>query len=72
MKYKELKNKRNTKEYESWFLRYIPFEEKLDKEERKLSKEKKKLHKNKTQSNKGKKKRKTKKNKKGLLNIFNI
>ena len=72
MKYKELKNKRNTKEYESWFLRYIPFEEKLDKEERKLSKEKKKLHKNKTQSNKGKKKRKTKKNKRGLLKIFNI
>jgi hypothetical protein len=26
-KYKELKNKRNSKEYESWFLRYIPFEE---------------------------------------------
>ena len=72
MKYKELKGKRNTKEYESWFLRYIPFEEKLDKEERKMSKEKKKLHNKKTHSNKGKNKRRTKKSKKGLLNIFNI
>lgn len=73
IKYKELKGKRNTKEYESWFLRYIPFEEKIDKEERKLSKEKKKFNKNKTHSKKGKnKKRTTKKNKKGLLNIFNI
>ena len=26
-KYKELKHKRNSKEYESWFLRYVPFEQ---------------------------------------------
>jgi hypothetical protein len=34
-KYKELKNKRNSKEYESWFLRYVPFEEKMEKKEKK-------------------------------------
>lgn len=34
-KYAELKGKRNSKEYESWFLRYIPFENKMDKEEKK-------------------------------------
>lgn len=33
-KYTELKGKRNTNEYESWFLRYIPFEDKMDKEEK--------------------------------------
>jgi hypothetical protein len=50
-KYKELKNKRNSLEYESWFLRYIPFEVKMEKEEtkemkntnKKLKKEKRKL-----------------------------
>ena len=25
-KYEELKNKKNTREYEEWFLRYIPYE----------------------------------------------
>jgi len=30
-KYTELKGKRNSKDYESWFLRYIPFEDKMDK-----------------------------------------
>ena len=30
LKYKELKNKRGTKEYDSWFLRYIPFEEEMN------------------------------------------
>jgi hypothetical protein len=25
-KYEELKNKRNSREYEEWFLRYIPYE----------------------------------------------
>ena len=52
-KYKELKNKRNSLEYESWFLRYIPFEVKMEKEEakemkntnKKLKKEKHKLKK---------------------------
>jgi len=38
-KYKELKNQRNSKEYESWFLRYIPFEEKMEKKEKKEEKE---------------------------------
>ena len=37
-KYKELKNKRNSKEYESWFLRYVPFEEKMEKKEKKEDK----------------------------------
>lgn len=52
-KYKELKNKRNSLEYESWFLRYIPFEVKMEKEEikemkntnKKLKKETRKLKK---------------------------
>ena len=34
-KYKELKNKRKTKEYEWWFLRYIPSQSKLDKKHKK-------------------------------------
>ena len=34
-KYKELKNNRKSLDYESWFLRYIPFEVKMDKEETK-------------------------------------
>ena len=37
-KYKELKNQRNSKEYESWFLRYVPFEEKMEKKEKKEDK----------------------------------
>ena len=36
-KYKELKGQRNSKEYESWFLRYIPFEEKMDKEDKRAN-----------------------------------
>jgi len=70
-KYKELKSKRNTKEYESWFLRYIPFEESTKKEEKKL--ENKKSSKNKTRS-KGKeskgKKRKSKKTQKSFINML--
>ena len=46
-KYKELKNKKGTKEYEWFFLRYIPAQDKIDKKTtshiRKLKKEKKKL-----------------------------
>jgi len=34
---KELKGQRNSKEYESWFLRYIPFEEKMDKEDKRAN-----------------------------------
>ena len=51
-KHKELKNKRNTREYEAWFLRYVPFEL-----------EKNKSTKLKTSKNKSKKK--TDKKKKG-------
>lgn len=40
-KYKELKGKRGTKEFESWFLRYVPFEEKMAKKEKKEDKMKK-------------------------------
>ena len=49
-KYKELKNKRNTKEYESWFLRYVPFEEKESKNEKKKDSDSKRENKNKTQT----------------------
>jgi hypothetical protein len=38
-KYTELKGQRNSRDYESWFLRYIPFENKMDKEEKKADKE---------------------------------
>lgn len=70
-KFKELKNKRKTKEYEWWFLRYIPSQAKLVKKHKKKFKKlvykTKKLHnKNKhyeRKINKTKKKRK-KKNKK--------
>ena len=50
-KYKELKGERGSKEYESWFLRYVPFEEKTNKSNTK--------HKTRSHSNK-----KTKANKK--------
>lgn len=69
-KYKELKSKRNTKEYESWFLRYIPLEESTEKQDMKLDK---KSCKNKTRS-KGKGKGKTRKSKgktkKNLINLL--
>jgi hypothetical protein len=82
--YKELKGNRGTKEYESWFLRYVPFEEKMEKEERKKDKTigKKHISKkdyskyNKTmKGTKGrgyKKSKKSKKNKtkKGIFGIF--
>ena len=63
-KYKELKNKRNTKEYESWFLRYVPFEENESKKENKNRKENesKRESKKKTQKRKSSNKRKTRKN----------
>ena len=68
-KYKELKDKRNTKEYESWFLRYIPFEEKINNKERKSKKNKTKKHKTKKHKTK---KNKTKKHKKNIIEIFNV
>ena len=72
LKYKELKGKRNSKEYESWFLRYIPFEEKLDKEEKKLEKQVKKLTKHKTTKHKKKKTTKKKKTRKNIIEFFDI
>ena len=73
-KYKELKDKRNTKEYESWFLRYIPFEEKSNNKERKSNKNK--SNKNQTKKHKTKKhktkKNKTKKHKKNIIEFFNV
>tara|TARA_B110000037_G_scaffold95949_1_gene112541 strand:- start:725 stop:2185 length:1461 start_codon:yes stop_codon:yes gene_type:complete len=74
-KYKELKNQRNSKEYESWFLRYVPFEEKMKKEEKKEDKMKKgnkiskhgtKKHNKKNKHNKTKTKRKGK----GVFGFF--
>jgi hypothetical protein len=80
-KYKELKGQRGTKEFESWFLRYVPFEEKMKKEERNGDKKKNetsgkkhntKKYKTKTNYNKSKKGKKSKKNKtkKGIFGIF--
>jgi hypothetical protein len=57
-KYKELKNQRNSKEFESWFLRYVPFEDQMEKEDNKLKTENKKLKK---QTKKHKLKRENKK-----------
>jgi len=68
-KYKELKSKRNTKEYESWFLRYIPFEESVEQVKKKL--ENKKYNKNKTRSKgKGKTRKSKGKTKKNLINLL--
>ena len=80
-KYKELKGQRGTKEFESWFLRYVPFEEKMKKEERNGDKKKNetsgkkhntKKYKTKTSYNKSKKGKKSKRNKtkKGIFGIF--
>ena len=59
-KFKELKNKKNTKEYESWFLRYLPYETQLEKESNKKYKNKKSNKK--TKRRKSKTKTKTRKN----------
>jgi len=80
-KYKELKGKRGTKEFESWFLRYVPFEEKMAKEERKHDKNSGKKHTTKKDNskykktmkgNKGRGDKKSKKNKtkKGMFGLF--
>ena len=79
-KYKELKNDRKSLEYESWFLRYIPFEINMEKKEKKkLKQDRKKM---KTLKTKLKKSRSsvTKKNKyksntrsnRRFTDIFNI
>lgn len=72
LKYKELKGKRNSREYESWFLRYIPFEEKMEKQEKKLEKQVKKLTKHKTTKHNKKKTTKKKKTKKNIIEFFDI
>ena len=84
LKYKELKNKRDSKEYESWFLRYIPFEKHEEKENKKLNGKKGKTGRKSKKSKSGRKSktgktRKTsrksktgKKTRKNILNIFNI
>jgi len=65
-KYKELKNNRNSLDYESWFLRYIPYEIIQDKEAKKMSnktkntKKKPLVKKNATRSKKSKKGTKSK------------
>ena len=71
-KYKELKNQRNSKEYESWFLRYVPFEEKMDKEQKKLAKNNKKLKNKTVKSNKKNKTKNKTKTKKNFIDIINI
>lgn len=68
-KYKELKNKRNSKEFESWFLRYVPFEDQMEKEDNKLKTENKNLKK---QTKKHKPKRENKKKRKSRKNIIEI
>ena len=81
--YKELKGKRGTKEFDSWFLRYVPFEEKMAKEERKKDKTSGKKHLSKKDSSKynktmkgtkGRGYKKSKKNKtktkKGMFGLF--
>ena len=71
-KYKELKNQRNSKEFESWFLRYVPFEDQMEKEDNKLKTENKKLKKQ-TRKHKPKRENKKKrKSKKNIIEIFNI
>tara|TARA_B100000902_G_C26423404_1_gene487955 strand:- start:76 stop:348 length:273 start_codon:yes stop_codon:yes gene_type:complete len=61
--YRKLKNKRNSKEYEWYFLRYVPAESDEDYEPEEEPKKKKK----KRRKGKKKKKRKTKKKKKTFL-----
>jgi hypothetical protein len=64
-----LKNQRNSKEFESWFLRYVPFEDQMEKEDKKLKTENKKLRK---QTKKHKPKRENKKKRKSRRNIIEI
>ena len=71
--YKELKGKRGTKEFDSWFLRYVPFEEKMEKKEKKEDKIKK-GNKNSNHGtkkhNKKNKRNKTKTKRKGVFGFF--
>ena len=74
-KYKELKNKRGTKEYEWWFLRYIPSQKKEDNKSKrqlkKLSRKTRKLsRKNKIYKKKFKKTRKHRNKKKKKKSLW--
>jgi len=74
-KYKELKNKRGTKEYEWWFLRYIPSQKKEDNKSKrqlkKLSRKTRKLsRKNKIYKRKFKKTRKHRNRKKKKKSLW--
>jgi len=64
-KFKELKNKKGTAEYDSWFLRYRPADTKKDKEEEESSSESSSKSSSSKQKTKSKRKRgkKTKKRK---------
>ena len=69
--YKELKGKRGTKEFDSWFLRYVPFEEKMEKEERKKHKHVGKKHVTKKNTSKYRKKKvKNNKTRNGIFGLF--
>lgn len=73
-KYKELKERRNTVEYESWFLRYIPAETKQEREENEQSsttrKSKKTVTQKKMDNRKAKGNTKKRKGKKRIFGIF--
>ena len=77
-KYKELKNNRKSLDYESWFLRYVPFEVKMDKEEtkqlkntdKKLKMTKKRLKSSRKRLTRKKNKRKSKRRVFDILNIL--
>ena len=79
-KYKELKSKRNSLEYESWFLRYIPFEIKMEKESRKIKKLDSKLkvshkqlkHRRNNATKKRNKNKSKARSKRRLTDIFNM
>jgi hypothetical protein len=71
-KYKELKNQRNSKEFQSWFLRYVPFEENMEKEDKKLKTENKKLKKQTKKYKPMRENKKKRKSKKNIIEIFNI
>ena len=67
-KFKELKNKKDTKEYESWFLRYVPLE--LDLEKGKKSKSIKSKNTTKKKSNKNKKRTRKNKPRRKLIDLL--
>ena len=60
IKFKELRGKKGSKEYESWFLRYVPLENQSEKNNKSKKNEKKLKSVLKTKTNKRKSKKKTK------------